>query len=72
MYTRGCAVLLVWLLVVVPVNAAGSPLKDAVAMWHFADQASSAQRHSLLVHGTVTLGVPLDGEEREASLAARR
>ncbi len=69
MYTRGCAVLLVWLLVVVPVNAAGSPLKDAVAMWHFADQASSAQRHSLLVHGTVTLGVPLDGEEREASLA---
>lgn len=40
-----------------------SVFTDAVAVWHMADKSG------LTVHGAVELGVPLEGAEREASLA---
>jgi hypothetical protein len=54
-------------LVASAVGAAEVPFRDAVAVWHFDQGAHSA--FPLTVHGSVTLGVPLDGPERAASLA---
>ena len=50
-------------------QTAETPFSDAVAVWHFGDEKDSAQRHPLIVRGTVQLGVALAGEERAASLA---
>jgi hypothetical protein len=51
-------------------EAAGrSPFKDAVAVWHLADQGEQAgERTRLTVQGNVKLGVNLEGPERGASL----
>ncbi|MCX6360182.1 MAG: hypothetical protein NT029_10260, partial [Armatimonadetes bacterium] len=50
--------------------AAGSPLSDADAVWRFGEGDTGPRaRYPLTVHGAVTPGVPLDGEERRASLA---
>ena len=48
---------------------AATPLKDAVAVWHFGDDQDSSQRHRLTVHGAVKLNVELEGAERAASFA---
>jgi sucrose-6-phosphate hydrolase SacC (GH32 family) len=48
---------------------AGSPLDDAVAVWHMADEKDPAGKSGALqIHGRVKLGVELTGTEREASL----
>ena len=53
-------------------QTAETPLGDAAAVWHFGDAKDSQQRHPLIVHGAVQLGVALAGEERAASLARGR
>jgi len=53
-------------------SAAGraSPFADAVAAWHMADTRDAAEPASeLAVVGDVSLGLALEGAEREASLA---
>ena len=46
-----------------------SPFDDAAAVWHMAGaEASAGKDAALAVHGKVTLGVELQGAEREASL----
>lgn len=50
-------------------NAAELPFKDAVGIWNFDDEKNTEQPHPLIVRGAVTLGVPLEGDERAASLA---
>ncbi len=50
--------------------AAGSPLRDADAVWQFGKGDTGPRtRYPLTVHGAVKLGVLLTGEERRASLA---
>lgn len=44
------------------------PFKDAVAVWNLGDNNNAAQKFPLTVHGDVTLGVKLTGDERAASL----
>ncbi|MBR2695183.1 MAG: hypothetical protein IKE69_13340 [Thermoguttaceae bacterium] len=52
---------------VLPLRAA-TPLEDAVALWHFADTANSAQSHSwVTIEGDVRLGVPLSENEGQQS-----
>ena len=57
------------LLCPLPGQTAGTPFSDAVALWHFGDEKDAAQRHPLMVRGTVELGVALAGDDRAASLA---
>ena len=45
------------------------PLSGAWALWHMGDLKDSAGNRHLVVHGAVTLGVPLEGADRAASLA---
>lgn len=47
----------------------GSAFRDAVAAWHFAGAGDAAGLRPLTARGDVRLGVELEGEEREASLA---
>lgn len=54
----------------VPAMAPATPLKGAAFAWHMADGANVAgAAGGLKAHGAVTLGVELDGPDREASLA---
>lgn len=48
--------------------AAGSPLDDALALWHMDGPVdASGSKIALTVHGNVSLGVELAGEDAEAS-----
>ena len=42
---------------------------NPVALWHMNDRSDMTGTFPLAVHGEVELGVPLEGEERESSLA---
>ncbi len=45
-------------------------MDDAVAIWHMNDLSDASSRNSVLtIDGDVELGVPLEGEDRAASLA---
>ncbi len=46
-----------------------SPFDGAAAYWSMADMRDNRGGHTLEAKGAVTVGVPLDGAEREASLA---
>ncbi|KKL76495.1 hypothetical protein LCGC14_2044300, partial [marine sediment metagenome] len=49
---------------------AGSPLDDAVAVWHMADLTGrGGTAGQLALRGDVAVGVPLEGADRQASLA---
>ena len=61
--------LFVLILAATAAKAADAPFKDGAAVWHFGDEKDSTQRHPLTIHGAVQLGVPLEGDERLASLA---
>jgi len=51
-------------------SRAGSPFDDAVAAWHFRDlNDSTGANRALKPLGAAKVGVPLQGDEREASLA---
>jgi len=53
-----------------PAAAQPSPFADAVAVWHMADARDATEpRSDLAAVGDAQLGVPLEGAEREASLA---
>ncbi len=50
-------------------NAADAVFEDAVVVWHFDGANNSLQRFPVTIHGAVQVGVPLEGDDRAASLA---
>ncbi|QEH35545.1 hypothetical protein OJF2_40980 [Aquisphaera giovannonii] len=48
---------------------AAAAFRDAAATWHLRAAAEPGQRHPLVAHGEAELGVPLEGDDRAASLA---
>jgi len=50
-------------------NAGENVFQDAVAVWNFSGTENGTQTYPLSIHGAVTPGKPLEGDERTASLA---
>lgn len=69
MKNRFLTTFLVFAFATTAANAGENVFQDAVAVWNFSETENGTQTYPLSIHGAVTLGKALGGEERAASLA---